>query len=66
MFAIVSDTSLLTAFVILVKIAVKAADTVTKIVELSEEELRFETPGENQTAGFREILEKVIDRKQKK
>ena len=66
MFAIVADTSLLTAFVILVKIAVKAADTVTKIVELSGEELRFETPGENQTAGFREILEKVIDRKQKK
>lgn len=60
------------AYIQIVKIGLRfvavavCKDTVTMIVELSEEELRFETPGENQTAGFREILEKVIDRKQKK
>ena len=41
-------------------------DTVTKIVELSEEELQFAAPGESSMPGFRDILEKAIDRKQKK
>ena len=60
------------AYIQIVKIGLKfvavavCKDTVTKIVELSEEELQLAVPGESQTAGFREILDKVIDRKQKK